>query len=377
QGVVYRALQTATHRQVAIKMLRDGAFASTRQRFRFERETDLLAALNHPSIVTIFDKGRTAEGQDYLIMEGISGLPLDGYVGLHIGGGPGPRRAQVRAMLVLFSKIAHAIEHAHGASVIHRDLKPSNILVDDHGEPHIIDFGLARPETGPRGPMPTITEEFAGTRAYASPEQVGGGPGLMRVTTDVYSLGVIFYHALTGRYPYPVEGSSGDVERHIRFSDPPTLRSADREIPADVETIVLKALSKDALRRYQAAGLLASDIDDFLAGRAISARRDSVLYVLKKSAQRHRAAFAALVGLLVLISAFAGAMTMQARRLANQSRSAEAALALSTIQRGRLMGKVGDALHAEPLLWSELLRAGGKPEDPGLVFASPPGVMCP
>jgi WD40 repeat protein/tRNA A-37 threonylcarbamoyl transferase component Bud32 len=377
QGVVYKALQTTTHRQVAVKMVRDGAFASTRQRFRFERETDLLAALSHPNIVTVFDKGRTAQGQDYLIMEWISGLPLDEYVAKRITRGPGPRHAQVRAMLVLFSKIAHALEHAHGASVIHRDLKPSNILVDDEGEPHLIDFGLARPETGPRGPMPTMTEEFAGTRAYASPEQVAGGPGTMRVTTDVYSLGVMFFHVLTGRFPYPVDGPSSDVDRHVRFSDPPALRSLDREIPPDVETIVLKSLSKDPLRRYQAAGLLACDIDDFLAGRAISARRDSVLYVLRKSAQRHRGAFAALVGLMMLISAFAIAMTVQARHLAHQQRSTAAALALSNIQRGRLMSKGGDESHAESLLWSELLRAGGRPEDPGLMFVSPPEVMCP
>jgi WD40 repeat protein/tRNA A-37 threonylcarbamoyl transferase component Bud32 len=377
QGVVYKAVQSATHRAVAVKMLRDGALASPRQRFRFERETELLAALNHPNIVTIFDKGRTPDGRDYLVMEWINGAPLDVYMKVRLGRDVPEGQRRLRAKVALFAKIAHAIQHAHGASVIHRDLKPSNVIVDDAGEPHIIDFGLAKPERGSSGPLITATEEFAGTRAYASPEQVTGAAGRMRVTTDVYSLGVMLYEALTGRFPYPVNGPAGAVDGHIRFTDAASLRSVDGDVPSDVETIILKALSKDPERRYQAAGMLAADLDDYIAGRAISARRDSVLYVLRKAASRHRGSFAAVVLFVVLVSAFAVSMTMLAGRLSQQRRTAEAALAVSTIQRGRLVGSTGDTLQAEALLWPQLLRAGGHPADPHLGFTSSPEVMGP
>lgn len=377
QGVVYKAVQSATHRTVAIKMLRDGALASPRQRFRFERETELLAALNHPNIVTIFDKGRTPDGRDYLVMEWINGSPLDVYLKVRLCRDVPENHRRLLAKIALFAKIAHAIQHAHGASVIHRDLKPSNVIVDDAGEPHIIDFGLAKPELGSGGPLVTATEEFAGTRAYASPEQVEGAAGRIRVTTDVYSLGVMLFEALTGGFPYPVNGPSGEVDRHIRFTDAASPRSVDGSVSSDVETIVLKALSKDPERRYQAAGMLASDLDDYLAGRAISARRDSILYVLRKAASRHRRSFAAVVLFVVLVSAFAVSMTMLAGRLAHQRRTAEAALAVSTIQRGRLVGSTGDTLQAEALLWPQLLSAGARPDDPGLGFTSSPEVMGP
>jgi tetratricopeptide (TPR) repeat protein/tRNA A-37 threonylcarbamoyl transferase component Bud32 len=338
QGVVYKAVQTATHRKVAIKMLRDGLLANERQRFRFERETELLASLRHPNIVTLFDRGRTPEGHDYIVMEWVHGVPLDAYGRDKLNPGLAPGVARVRAQLTVFSKIANAIQHAHGGSVIHRDLKPGNILVDDAGEPHIIDFGLARPELGGRGPMPTMTEDFAGTRAYASPEQVAGKADQMRVTTDVYSLGVILYELLTGTFPYPIEGSPSEIDRHIQFTEPPSPRAANRDIPDDVATIVLVALRKEPGQRYPTAGALAADIDDYLAGRPISAKKDSTWYVIRRTVRRHRRTLATVTaGAFALVLGIVG---VAAYEVVSARAAAETARAVAESERAEALSLV-------------------------------------
>ncbi|MEW6252953.1 MAG: serine/threonine-protein kinase [Planctomycetota bacterium] len=351
QGVVYKGVQLATHRKVAIKLLRDGVLANGRQRFRFERETELLASLRHPNIVTLFDRGRTPDGHDYIVMEWVHGLPLDQHLrerrdAMQRG------EAQIRAKLTLFAGIAHAIQHAHGGSVIHRDLKPGNILVDDAGEPHVIDFGLARPERGGRGPLPTMTEEFAGTRPYASPEQVAGKADQMRVTTDVYSLGVILYEMLTGGFPYPIEGSPSDIDRHIQSTEPRPPRALNRAIPEDVASIILKALRKNAVERYATAGALAADVDDFLAGRPIAAKKDSTWYVLRRTLRRHRrtltklCAAALVLGLGTAATATYGVLSARAaqeraRAVAEAERAAALGLVLQSMGRPALHTPAG------------------------------------
>ena len=354
QGVVYKAVQTATHRKVAIKLLRDGILANERQRFRFERETELLASLRHPNIVTLFDRGRTPEGHDYLVMEWVHGVPLDKYV-RNRSESEAYRDAGLRAKLTLFSKIAQAVQHAHGGSVIHRDLKPGNILVDDAGEPHIIDFGLARAELGDRGPLPTMTGDFAGTRAYASPEQVAGKADQMRVTTDVYSLGVILYEMLTGTFPYPIEGSPSETDRHIQFTEPRSPRAVNRAVPDDVATIVLRALRKDAQERYATAGALAADIDDYLAGRPIAAKKDSTWYVLRRTLRRHRRMLATVSATALAITL--GILGIVAYRVANARAAAEQARAVAETEHAEALGLVLQSM-GRPAIHASTLRAG-------------------
>ncbi len=309
QGVVYRAYQLGTKREVAIKVLRDGQFASDSVRRRFEREIELAAQLRHAHIVTIFQPGVTASGMPYFVMDYIPGQPLNVYV-----------RTQALPLgdvLRLFQQVCEAVQYAHQHGIIHRDLKPSNIVVDTDGQPKILDFGLARQITVAEHDL-TSTNQVMGTLPYMSPEQARGATDEVSTLTDVYALGVILFKLLSGQFPYPVEGTQFDVVQNILHTPPTSLTSAwtpdsgvaVRYAPRpgrphfdrDIETIVLKALAKEPARRYQSAGALADDIGRFLAGAPIAARRDSTWYVLRKLAQRHRAATVTAAAVVVLLA---------------------------------------------------------------------------
>lgn len=314
QGIVFRALQESTKREVAIKILREGPGATDAVRKRFEREIELAAALNHPHIVTVFDSSETADGNKYFVMDYVRGQPLDRYLAT--------RSSSLVDRVALHSTICKAVNYAHQRGVIHRDLKPPNILVDDEGNPHILDFGLARQTTTADTAPMTTTGHVAGTLPYMSPEQARGLPDAVDVRSDVYSLGVILYELLTGRYPYPVQGDTIQVLKHIAET-PPARPSRPGRLPSDdgttdpaletpptsslviddeVETIVLKALSKERERRYQSAGELARDLDHYLAGKPIEAKRDSGWYVLKKTLRRYRVGVAVVAAFILLIT---------------------------------------------------------------------------
>ncbi len=315
QGVVYRAVQVETKRPAAIKMLITGSFASERQRQRFDREIEIAARFRHPNLVSIFESGQATDGRRYVAMELVEGLPLDRAIEMHgeeagpaaggsaaRTGAPVPRR--VDAIMRLFSLICAGVGHAHAYGVIHRDLKPSNILVDGTGNPRILDFGLARPADASYDV--TATRDFVGTPAFCSPEQLSRDPGALNARTDVYALGLLLYRSLTGKHPYPCDGPLHEVARHAIETDPtPPTRYVPR-MDMDVQTIVLKCLAKDPARRYATASALAADINDYLAGRPISARRDSLLYVLGKLAVRHR--IPVIAGLLVLVTVVGAAV---------------------------------------------------------------------
>jgi eukaryotic-like serine/threonine-protein kinase len=316
QGVVYQALHKGTKRKVAIKVLREGPFASTKERARFEREIEILAQLNHPNIVTIHDSGITASttstgatvasfggssaassstppplspsspgAMHYFVMDYISGQSLDSWLA-------GSKRS-LKEVLDTFTKICDAINSAHLKGIIHRDLKPSNIRVDANNEPHILDFGLAKSAGDSQAEAMTMTGDFLGSLHWASPEQAEGAVAKIDVRTDVYSIGVMMYHALTGRFPYAVIGNVRDVLDNILKSEPArpsTTKTATRvRIDDEVETIVLKCLSKERERRYQNAGELGKDLRNYLGGQPIEAKRDSGWYVIRKMASRHRA----------------------------------------------------------------------------------------
>jgi serine/threonine protein kinase/Flp pilus assembly protein TadD len=328
QGVVYRALQTATNRTVALKVLLAGAFATSRQRLRFEREIDLVAGLRHPNIVTVYDSGASADGRHWFAMEYLEGETLDEYVGARREPAAGPgRHLSLSGTLRLFSKICAAVSYAHQRGVIHRDLKPGNVIVDDGGDPHVLDFGLAKPadpEIGRDQATVTVAGGFVGTIAYASPEQTTGDPGLVDVRSDVYALGVILYEMLTGRFPYAVTGRMSDVIDAIMKAPPRSLRAlpdTPYRLGDELDTIARTALAKDPDRRYQSAEALRGDVEHYLAGEPIDAKRDSGWYVITKTLLRYKLQVAAAAMLVVLLAGFSIAMSVlygQARNEADK-----------------------------------------------------------
>ncbi len=316
QGIVYKAIQKTTKRQVAVKVMREGPFAGARDRIRFEREIEILAQLNHPNIVNILDSGvvRRDSGQmHFFAMDYISGQPLDSWLA--------DSSRSVDDILKIFITICEAVNAAHLKGIIHRDLKPGNIRVDGENEPHILDFGLAKTATGEvvdeldaqaTPQMMTVTGQLLGSLPWSSPEQADGRISLIDVRTDVYSLGVILYQCLTGRFPYEVIGAIRDVMNNILHTSP--ARPSTVSLPGrarinnEVETIVLKCLSKERERRYQNAGELARDLRNYLDGAPIEAKRDSGWYVLRKKAVRHRA-LAISVAAITLAVVAGGAMS--------------------------------------------------------------------
>jgi predicted Ser/Thr protein kinase len=296
-GTVYEAEQDDPPRTVALKVIRPG-LDSTELRKRFAREARILAQLRHAGIAQVYDTGATEEGQLYLAMEFIRGLPLGEYVRLH---GLIPR-----ARLELVARVCDAVQHAHEQGVVHRDLKPANILVDESGQPKVLDFGVAQATNGGLvgSTAHTRTGQLIGTVGYMSPEQVAGDPHAVDVRSDVYSLGVILYELLAERLPYHFERLPiHEVVRMIQEVEPSLLGSVNREFRGEVETIVAKALEKDKTRRYGSAGELGADLRRYLAHEPIRARPASAWYQLVKFARRHRALVAgtaATVAALVL-----------------------------------------------------------------------------
>ncbi len=318
QGVVYTATQRSTRRQVAIKVLLDGAFASPSARRRFEREVELIAGLRHPNIVQVYDSGVTADDHLYYVMEYIDGSPLDALIpnfsATRSAGGKSvtEERERVYRVLALFAKVCDAVSAAHLRGVIHRDLKPGNIRIDSSGEPRVLDFGLAKLASeslaGAAATAVSRTGEFMGSLPWASPEQTTGRSRSIDTRTDVYSLGVLLFQMLTGCFPYDVTGPLPQVLQTIANEPPLRPRSLRPLLDEDVETIVLKCLSKEPARRYQSAGELARDIRRQLAGEPIEARRDSAWYVLRKSLRRYRLAAGVTVAVLVLSIGFGVSM---------------------------------------------------------------------
>ncbi|MFN0135186.1 MAG: protein kinase domain-containing protein [Phycisphaerae bacterium] len=373
QGVVYKAMQLATMRTVAIKVLREGPLARPADRVRFEREVQLLAGLRHPNIVTIHDSG-VAGGFFYYVMDYIEGRPLHHAIADFESAASTPsdrgdassrgtrsqsktqsRRAgtksKIAATLALFAKVCEAVNAAHLRGVIHRDLKPGNILVDASGEPHVLDFGLAKETSDGSSaqagfvPMSVMTQtgQFIGSLPWASPEQAEGHSDHIDVRTDVYSLGVVLYQMLTGEFPYRVIGPMREVLSEISSAEPKRPSDRNPAISGDVDTIVLKCLSKERERRYQSAGELARDVRRYLAGEPIEARRDSALYVLRRSIQQHRVAIA-IGAAFVLVAGGAAAISYQLYLQQVEARNqADAARAEVQEQSDRAERFAGDA----------------------------------
>ncbi|MCA9298749.1 MAG: serine/threonine protein kinase, partial [Phycisphaerales bacterium] len=300
QGVVFRAIQDSTGRVVAIKMLGDLEGGAWR---RFAREIEIVATLDHPNIVTIFDSGFDG-GRRYLVMDHIDGRRLDEAAST---------MSRVEA-LSLFVEVCRAVSHAHQRGIIHRDLKPSNILVDDEGAPHLLDFGLARRLDASGSIEHTATGSVAGTLAWMSPEQALGQPADVR--SDVYALGVMLYQICTGRLPDPCEGPMLEVLQRLAHETPPA-PSTIVAIDDELETIIRTAMAREPDRRYQTARELAEDIERLMANLPILAKGEHPWYLLRKAVARHRVPIA--VALLFVVVLFASSIAMTVL-YANQKR---------------------------------------------------------
>ncbi len=328
QGVVYRAIQNSTSRQVAIKVLLDGSFASENERRRFEREVEVVAALRHPNIVRVYDSGVTSDDRLFYVMEYVEGSSLVEFLQAETEVDAPEITAPLPGVLSLFGRICDAVHFAHQQGVMHRDLKPGNIRVDPAGEPHILDFGLAKiadPEHGgdPSGLPMSRTGEFLGSLPWASPEQAEGAINKIDIRTDVYSLGVILYQIVTGRFPYRVVGPVREVLNRIVHDEPIRPSLLHQNVDDDLETILLKCLQKSPDRRYQSSGDVSLEINRYLAGEPIEAKRDSRWYLLKKAFGRHKGPAVAAIGGVFLLLAFGLTMSVLYSRALSAEKLAE------------------------------------------------------
>ncbi|MBE0617321.1 MAG: serine/threonine protein kinase, partial [Proteobacteria bacterium] len=271
-GVVYRARQESLHRIVAVKMLLAGEFAQPKFIERFRAEAEAVAQLQHPNIVAIHEVGEH-DGHQFFSMDYVEGKNL-----AQISAEFGARSAEFHRCASWLQTIAEAVHYAHQRGIIHRDLKPSNILIDAFDQPWITDFGLAKrlPEKSEIGKQNsemdlTVSGQVLGSPNYLPPEQAEGKHGQVGPPSDIYSLGAILYHLLTGRPPFQAE-SLTTLLKQVVETDPIPPRLLDPGIPRDLETICLKCLEKDTQRRYQTARDLAADLGRFLEDRPIQAR---------------------------------------------------------------------------------------------------------
>jgi predicted Ser/Thr protein kinase len=317
-GTVYQAEQQNPHRIVALKVIKLG-IASDQSLRRFEQEAEALGRLQHPGIAQIYEAGTADNGfglQPYFAMEFIQGLPVTRYAA--------EQHLNVRARLELIAKLCDAVNHAHQRGIIHRDLKPGNILVDQAGQPKVLDFGVARvTDSDAHATRQTDLGELVGTLAYMSPEQVLGNPLELDTRSDVYALGVILYELLASKRPYQIEKKAlHEAVQTIREEDPTRLSSIHRSYRGDIETIVAKALEKDKARRYASAADLAADIRRYLAEEPIMARPASASYQLQKFARRHKALVAGTAAVFLVLAAGVIVSTREAVRARTAERAA-------------------------------------------------------
>lgn len=268
-GIVYRARHRRLKRFVAIKMIQPDRRPSTRELARFRCESEAIARLHHPNIVQIFEVGEE-NGSPYLALELAEGGTLQ-------------QRLQdlpyePRAAAGLIEFLARALQHAHENHIVHCDLKPANVLFVGDGTPKITDFGLAKllKREGDEPRDATRPGDPAGTPRYMSPEQASGQSGKVGPTTDVYGLGTLLYEAMTGRAPFVAPGVVETLDK-IRNEEPLPPRRLQKNIPRDLETICLKCLQKDPVKRYHSARELAEDLERFLKSEPIEARRTPLL----------------------------------------------------------------------------------------------------
>ncbi len=276
-GTVWRAWHPQLQRMDAIKLPLHG-FDDSEQIDVLRHEARAAANLDHPNIVRVIGVEEWAR-RPYIIFDYIEGVTLKQWMQRE--------EPDHRCIVELVAKLADAIQHAHELNIVHRDIKPGNILVDEQGEPHITDFGLAKRLDA----QSTIAVQgiIMGTVPYMSPEQVAADHDNVEPSSDVYSLGVILYELLCGSLPF--EGSKPTLIHDIQFTDPPALRRRDKSVPVELETVCLKALEKDTTDRYPSAAGLRDDLNCWLAGLPVQTRRVSLVQKSARWIRRHPVLF--------------------------------------------------------------------------------------
>ena len=308
-GLVFEAEQVEPRRTVALKVMRGGCQGDPAANLRFEREVETLAGLTHPGIAAIHASGRTPSGHRYFVMERVTGAPLDRFVL--------EQRPSLRRSLGVFLQTCDAVDHMHRHRVVHRDLKPSNIHVVEGDRVKVLDFGLAgileaddpAPDARGRAPIDVVG---AGTLAYMSPEQARGDVDSIDRRSDVYALGVILFELLTGRLPYASESADHAQMRRV-ICDAPTLDPASVApgLPADLCSIVRRALMEDPEHRYPNVNELSEDVRRYLERRPVSAHKQTAPYLIGRLVARHRGLSA---GLAVAALVAVGGMALTVRK---------------------------------------------------------------
>jgi serine/threonine protein kinase len=340
-GVVYLAeQQQPVRRRVALKIIKLGM--DTKEVIaRFKAERQALSMMDHTHIAKMFDAGTTEQGRPYFVMEHVPGTAITEYCDQH--------RLNARERLELYIPVCKAIHHAHQRAIIHRDVKPSNVLVmvqDGEPVPKVIDFGVAK-ATNQRLTEKTLFTGrgvLIGTPVYMSPEQAEMTGLNVDTTTDVYSLGALLYELLAGAPPFDPkslrEAGLMAIHQMIREVEPPkpstrfsslgdeattvaerrgtAPATLERQIRGELDWITMRAMEKDRGRRYQSASEFASDIERYLRDEPVVAGPPSTIYRIRKFARRHKAGVGLVVSAIVVLVAFALAMTIQAGRVARE-----------------------------------------------------------
>ena len=385
-GAVFDVWDRDLRRNLAMKvLLQDPATRfEPRALSRFLREAQITGQLEHPGITPVHELGIDAGGSVYFTMPLVRGITLLEII-QHVHG---DGTWTLPRALEIVVRVCEAVGYAHSRGVIHRDLKPSNVMVGAFGETYVVDWGLAgffgpeqlesgsvealppgrsgRGDEEPQAPGMTLHGDVLGTPTYMSPEQAHGRTDATSPRSDVYSIGAVLYHVLSGSPPYGEAGgseSTAEILREVRAGSPQPLQARVNDLPAELVAITAKAMERDPARRYGSAMDLGQDLRAYLEGRVVRAHESGASAELRKWMRRNRAlTLASGLALAFLVVGFAASVTLGLRAKHNENLADEAATRLAgelragRIERGRLLARSGNMRDAEELLWREFLR---------------------